>query len=48
MRAIFDSKFNDYWYNEEWKRFPDFTIGFLEKFDVCKVYKRVQVNLNSA
>lgn len=43
MRAILDSKFNDYWYGEgEWKRLPDFAAGFLDKFSVDSVYKKIE------
>lgn len=43
MRAIMDSKFNDYWFDAGgWKRLPDFAIGFLDRFDVDGVYKKVE------
>jgi|JI9StandDraft_2_1071091.scaffolds.fasta_scaffold711457_1 hypothetical protein len=43
MRAILDSKFNDYWYGEGgWKRLPDFAAGFLDKFNVDRTYKKVE------
>jgi hypothetical protein len=45
MRGILDSKFNDFWYKESnWKKLPDFAIGFLDTFDIDKTYKKVERN----